>query len=168
VGTPFIAEVKIISWNFPPKGWAFCNGALLAISQNSTLFALIGTYYGGNGVQNFALPDLRGRTPVHTGGPIGGALGTKGGEEFHTLLTGEIPAHQHVLQGVTAAGTTEIPAGNFLAQSGSQAYHAPTNLQPMATTAVATAGGGQGHENRAPFLVLNFVIALSGIYPPRN
>jgi microcystin-dependent protein len=168
VSTPFIAEVKMISWNYPPKGWAFCNGQLLSIEQNMTLFSVIGTYFGGTGIQNFALPDLRGRTPVHTGGPIGGALGTKGGEEMHTLLTSEIPAHQHVLQGVTAAGTTELPAGNFLAQSGSQAYHGATNLQPMATTAISNAGGGQAHENRAPFLVVNFVIALVGIFPSRT
>jgi microcystin-dependent protein len=168
VSTPFLAEVKIISWNFPPKGWAFCNGALLPISQNQPLFAVIGTYYGGNGIQNFALPNLQGRTPVHTGGPIGGAVGTLGGEEMHTLSQSEMPAHLHMLQGVTQAGTVEIPAGNFLAQTGSQAYHAAASLQPMAPTAIANVGASQPHENRAPFLVLNFVIALSGIYPSRN
>jgi microcystin-dependent protein len=169
VSTPFLAEVKIISWNYPPKGWAFCNGALLPINQNQPLFSVIGTYYGGNGIQNFALPNLQGRTPVHVGGQLGSTnVGTVGGEEFHTLSQSEMPAHLHMLQGVTQAGTVEIPAGNFLAQTGSQAYHAAASLQPMAPTAIANVGASQPHENRAPFLVLNFVIALSGIYPSRN
>jgi microcystin-dependent protein len=169
VSTPFLAEVKIISWNYPPRGWAFCNGTLLSIQQNTALFAVIGTAYGGNGVQTFALPNLQGRTPVHTGGLLGSPnIGTIGGEEFHTLSTNEIPVHQHILQGVTQAGTVELPAGNFLAESGSQAYHGSANLQVMASGAIGTVGGSVAHENRAPFLVLNFVIALSGIFPSRN
>jgi microcystin-dependent protein len=168
VSTPFLAEVKIISWNYPPKGWAFCNGALLSIQQNSALFTVIGTAYGGNGVQNFALPNLQGRTPVHTGGQLGSSIGTVGGEELHTLLTSEMPSHIHLLQGLTQAGTVEVPAGNYVAQTGTQAYHAPTNLQQMSGGAITSTGNNQPHENRQPFLVLNFVIALIGIFPPRN
>jgi microcystin-dependent protein len=168
VGTPFIGEVKIISWNYPPRGWAFCNGALLSIQQNQTLFAVLGTTYGGNGTQNFAIPNLQGRTAVHPGGLLGSKVtGAIGGEELHTLGQNEIPAHQHFLQGVSQAGTVEIPTGNFLAQTGSQPYHSAANLQPMGSSSIGMVGG-QPHENRAPYQVLNFIIALSGIFPSRN
>jgi microcystin-dependent protein len=168
VSTPFIAEVKIVSFNFPPKGWAFCNGALQSIQQNQALFSVIGTAYGGNGIQTFGLPNLQGRTPVHVGGPLGSTnIGTVGGEEFHTLSLNEMPVHLHMLQGVTQAGTSNKPGSNFLAQ-GTQAYHGQADLQPMAADVITSTGSNQPHENRAPFLVLNFIIALTGIFPSRN
>jgi microcystin-dependent protein len=168
VGTPFVAEVKIISWNFAPKGWAFCNGQTVAINQNQVLFSLIGTSYGGNGVSTFNLPNLQARTPIHTGGPSGYVPGSIGGEESHTLVLGELPGHIHYLQGATAAGTSDLPAGNYLA--GAQIYHSPDsqNAPMMNPASIKIAGGGQSHENRQPFLVLNFVIALQGIYPSRG
>jgi microcystin-dependent protein len=170
VGTPFIAEVRIISFNFPPKGWAFCNGQLQSIQQNQALFSVIGTAYGGNGIQSFGLPNLQGRTPVHVGGRLGStAVGTIGGEELHTLSLNEMPIHLHALQGVNQPGTVITPGTNFLAQSGvTPAYHSAADLQPMASEAITATGGSLPHENRAPFLVLNFIIALTGIFPPRN
>jgi microcystin-dependent protein len=168
VGTPFLAEVKIISWNFPPKGWAFCNGQLMAINQNQALFSVLQTNYGGNGQTNFALPNLQGRVPIHTGGQIGAVPGSFGGEESHTLSPSEMPSHVHTLQGVSAAGTVELPSGNFLAQSGSQPYHSATSPAAMDPSSISNFGGSQPHENRQPFLVLNFVISLSGIFPSRN
>jgi microcystin-dependent protein len=168
VSEPFLGEVKIISWNYAPRGWAFCNGQLMSIQQNAALFSVIGTAYGGNGVQTFGLPNLQGRSPVHAGGPLGGVIGTAGGEEFHTLLYSEMPVHIHSFVGATQAGTVAIPPGNFVAQTSTQAYHTPTNLQPMNSGSIGASGGNQPHENRQPFLVLNFVIALSGIFPSRN
>lgn len=169
MGAPFVAEVKIISFSFPPRGWAFCNGQLQSIQQNQALFSLIGTSYGGNGIQTFALPNLQGRTPVHVGGQLGSTtIGTIGGEEFHTLSLNEMPAHPHGLQGVAAAGTVATPAGNFLAQTAPQAYHSAIDLKSMASDSIGFTGNSQSHENRAPFLVLNFVIALTGIFPSRN
>jgi microcystin-dependent protein len=168
VGTPFIAEVKLISWNFAPTGWAFCNGQLLQINQNQALFSILGTNYGGNGQTTFALPDLRGRVPVHTGGPIGAIVGGVGGEESHTLIQSEMPAHIHQLSAVSGAGTVILPGGNFLAKSDTQIYQSPNNLVPMVDSSIGNAGGSQPHENRSPFLVLNFIIALNGIFPSRN
>jgi microcystin-dependent protein len=168
VGTPFIAEVKIISWNFAPKGWAFCNGQTIAINQNQVLFSLIGTSYGGNGVSTFNLPNLQGRTPIHTGGPAGYVTGSTGGEESHTLVLGELPSHVHFLQGANAAGTSNLPASNYLA--GAQIYHIPdgANGPMMNAASIAVTGGSLSHENRQPFLVLNFIIALQGVYPSRG
>jgi len=168
VSTPFLAEVKIISFNFPPRGWAFCNGQLQSIQQNTALFSVIGTAYGGNGIQTFALPNLQACTPVHVGGPLGSTkIGTIGGKEFHTLSLSEMPAHIHSQQAATAAGSVTTPTANLLAP-GSSIYHAATNLHPMASDVIGFNGGTLPHENRAPFLVLNFVIALSGIFPSRN
>ena len=168
VGTPFVAEVKIISWNFAPRGWAFCNGQLQAINQNQAMFSVIGTAYGGDGIRTFGLPNLQGRTPVHVGGQLGSkSIGTTGGAEQHTLILGEMPAHIHSQQGTTQAASTDTPGGNLVAQ-GAQIYHAPADLQPMASDVIGFTGGNQPHENRAPFLVLNFIIALTGIFPSRN
>jgi microcystin-dependent protein len=167
VSDPFIAEVRIISFNYPPRGWAFCNGQLQSIQQNNALFAIIGTSYGGNGVQTFALPNLQGRTPVHTGGSLGNVLGSIGGEEYHTLGLNEMAAHIHIQQGTTTAANSPKPGTNLLAQ-GSQTYGPATNLQQMAPDVIGFTGGGLPHENRAPFLVLNFIICLSGIFPSRN
>ena len=163
---PFIGETRWISWNYAPRGWAFCNGQLLPINQNQALFALLGTMYGGNGQTNFALPDLRGRAPVHVGG--GFIQGQRGGEEAHTLTGPEMPQHLH---GVTASGgngTAAAPIGAFLANRQSDIYVPPGNLQPMNQGAVSQTGGSQPHQNMAPYLVLNCVIALIGIFPSRN
>jgi microcystin-dependent protein len=161
-----MSEVKIISWNFAPKGWAFCNGQLLPINQNQALFSLLGTVYGGNGQTTFALPEMRGRTPIHTG--QGFVLGQQGGEEFHTLSISEMPAHAHSPQAVSEAGNTIIPGGNFLAKSDTQVYAGPNNLTAMVSSSISSVGGSQSHENRSPFLVLNFIIALQGAFPSRN
>ncbi|MEA2941088.1 MAG: hypothetical protein QOD09_1617 [Bradyrhizobium sp.] len=166
MGTPYMSEVKIISWNFPPKGWAFCNGQFLPINQNQALFSLLGTMYGGNGQTTFALPDLRGRAAIHQG--QGFIEGQGGGEEFHTLTVSEMPTHIHPMSGVSEDGTVQIPTGAFLGAAGAQPYHGATNLVPMDPAAITSVGGSQPHENRQPFLVLNFVIALQGVFPSRN
>lgn len=166
MSTPFLGEIKVISFNFPPKGWAFCNGQLLPINQNQALFAILGTTYGGNGQTTFALPNLQARMPIHPG--QGFALGQLGGEASHTLLVNEMPAHTHVPQAgssVTNPGGT--PAGSVWAQSGA-AMFASAATGTMSPTAIGTAGGGQPHANEAPYLVLNFVIALQGIFPSQN
>lgn len=165
---PFIGEVKAISWNFPPKGWAFCNGALLPINQNQALFSILGTSFGGNGQTTFGLPDLRGRVPVHSGGPIGGVVGQNGGEPAHTLNMGETPQHIHTMSGISQDGTVAIPTGAFLGAAAAQPYHSATTLVAMDSAAITSVGGSQPHENRAPYLVLNFIIALQGIFPSQN
>lgn len=168
MGTPFMAEVRIMSFNFPPKGWAQCNGQLLPINQNQALFSILGTSFGGNGQTTFGLPDARGRVPIYQGGSIGAIVGQNGGEEFHTLTQSEMPQHLHTLQGVKDAGTVQIPTGNFLADAGAQPYHGATNLGAMDPSSITNVGGSQPHENRSPFTVLNFCIALQGIFPSRN
>lgn len=163
---PFIGETKWISWNFPPKGWAFCNGQLLPINQNQALFSLLGTMYGGDGRTDFALPDMRGRAPIHIGG--GFSQGQKGGEEAHTLTNAEMPTHLHGVTASGGAGTAPGPGGNFLANRQSDIYAPPGSLQAMNPAAVSQAGGSQPHGNMAPYIVLNCVIALVGIFPSRN
>lgn len=162
---PFLAEIKIVGFNFPPKGWAFCNGQLLPINQNQALFSLMGTMYGGNGQTNFALPDLRGRVPLHVG--AGFTQGQAGGQEFHTVTQSEMPAHNHFVNAVNGTATTEGPAGNFLATNPASLYNTTpdTTLSPPT---VSNVGGSQPHENRQPFIVLNFIVALQGIFPSRN
>ena len=161
---PFLGEIRVISFGFPPAGWASCDGQLLPINQNQALFALLGTSYGGDGRTTFALPDLRGRMPVHQG--AGFVTGARGGESTHVLTVAEIPAHNHVAR-AAAVATTASPAGAIWAPSGHQMYaSAPTTA--MSAGAVAPAGGGQPHENRPPYLTLNFVIALQGIFPSQN
>jgi microcystin-dependent protein len=160
---PFLAEIKIISWNFPPKGWAFCNGQLLQINQNQALFSILGTTYGGNGTTTFALPNLQARSPIHFGN--GFTLGQAGGETAHTLNTQELPAHTHILQGTAANGDTPIPTtlanvNNFYSTAGPN-----TTLTPGS---IGNVGGSQPHDNMSPYLVLNFIIALQGIFPSRN
>jgi microcystin-dependent protein len=162
---PFLGEVKIISWNFPPKGWAFCNGTLLPINQNQALFSILGTTYGGDGRVNFGLPNLQGRTPVHVGNGI--ALGELGGETTHTLNISEIPAHTHVPVGSAATGTLPSASGNLWAGSGANPY-SPTTNAGMNPASVLATGGNQPHENMSPYLVLNFIIALQGIFPSQN
>ena len=165
MSTPFLGEIKIISWNFSPKGWAFCNGQFLPINQNQALFSLLGTMYGGNGQTTFALPDFRGRTGIHVGS--GFIQGQAGGQEFHTLTQSEMPAHNHFVQATSSSGNSNIPLGNLLAEvnAGMYATTPNTTLHPSSIT---NTGGSQPHENRQPFLVLNFIIALQGVFPSRN
>jgi microcystin-dependent protein len=168
VSDPFLGEVKIISWNFPPKGWAFCNGQLLPINQNQALFSILGTTYGGNGQTNFGLPNLQGRAPIYQG--QGFTLGQIGGEENHTLTLQEMPAHNHFVQGTSITADQNNPASNALAaSSGFQLYTAQiTSLTPLDPSTITNSVGGQPHSNLQPYLVLNFIIALQGIFPSRN
>jgi microcystin-dependent protein len=163
---PFLGEVKIISWNFPPKGWSFCNGQLLPINQNQALFSILGTTYGGDGRQTFALPNLQGRSPVHVGNGI--ALGELGGEATHTLNISEIPAHNHVPVGNNTAATAPGPAANLWANNPNNAYSTANPANAMNPACILPTGGNQPHENMSPYLVLNFIIALQGIFPSRN
>jgi microcystin-dependent protein len=162
---PFLSEIRIMSFVFAPKGWALCNGQLLPINQNQALFSLLGTTFGGDGRVNFALPDLRGRTPLHVGSAH--TLGERGGEQAHTLSIAELPQHSHAANATTAAATTSTPANNLmLAQStAANLYSSPANLQAMAPSAVGNSGGSQAHLNMQPFLTLSFCIALQGIFP---
>lgn len=161
---PFLGEIKIISWNFPPKGWAFCNGTLLPINQNQALFSILGTTYGGDGRQTFGLPNLQGRSPMHVGNGI--VLGEMGGETTHTLNISEIPAHTHVPVGAGVAPSLPSPAGNLWSQI--QTYYNSTPNTSMNPACITPVGGNQPHENMSPYLVLNFVIALQGIFPSQN
>ncbi|HEY0545751.1 MAG TPA: tail fiber protein [Pyrinomonadaceae bacterium] len=166
MGTPFLGEIKIISWNFAPQGWAFCNGQFLPINQNQALFSILGTTFGGNGQTTFALPDFRGRAPVHRGSQ--NILGTKGGEENHTLTQSEMPQHLHFAQASSQVGTVLTPAGNVLGRRVAEPYHPPTTLGVMFAGTITNVGGSQPHNNMQPYLVLNFIIALVGIFPSRN
>ena len=163
---PFLSEVRLMSFEFAPKGWALCNGQLLPINQNQALFSLLGTTFGGDGRVNFALPDLRGRTPIHVGS--GHTLGERGGEQAHTLSIAELPQHTHVLNGTSSAGTALIPTGNLLAKANLPAYSGATNLVAMAPDSVPNVGGSQAHLNMQPFLTISFCIALQGIFPSPN
>lgn len=163
---PFLSEIRIMSFNFPPRGWAFCDGQPLPINQNQALFALLGTTYGGDGRVTFALPNLQGRTPIHVGG--GHTLGEAGGEQASTLPITALPEHTHGLGASPAAGTAPGAAGAFLANAGSDVYVSPQSLVPMSPGAVGNVGGGQPHENMQPYLTLSFCIALQGIFPSRN
>jgi len=164
---PFLSEIRIMSFGFPPKGWALCDGQLLPINQNQALFSLLGTTYGGDGRVNFGLPDLRSRTPIHTGS--GHTLGERGGEQGHTLSIAEIPVHTHVLNGTSNTGTLIIAAGNLLGTTPTQEYQLPdNNLAAMNPGSIANVGGSQAHLNMQPFLVLNFSIALQGIFPSQT
>jgi len=173
---PFLAEVKIFGFNFAPRGWAFCDGQILPINQNQSLYSLLGTTYGGDGRTSFALPDLRGRTPLHAGD--GHTLGQRGGAETHTLSAAEIPSHNHApLRGVkVTTAASAVQSGNLLASTvvggrggGSiTPYGPPDNLTPLNSAAISSVGGSQGHNNMQPFLALGFCIALQGLFPSRN
>jgi microcystin-dependent protein len=170
---PFVAEIRIFPFNFAPKGWAWCDGQLLPLSQNTALFSLLGTTYGGNGKSNFALPDLQGRAPMHPGQGPGLSLhdlGETGGSETVTLLESEIPAHSHSL--LTAAddpAESNIATNNALSRSkNGNIYGAVASLTQMAPQALAPAGGDQPHNNMQPYLTFYFIIALQGVFPPRG
>src|SRR5687767_6817067 len=162
---PFLSELRIMSFVFAPKGWALCNGQLLPINQNQALFSLLGTTFGGDGRVNFALPDLRGRTPIHVGS--GHTLGERGGEQAHTLSIAELPTHTHVLQAVNQNAATNDPTGAAFANAAA-IYHGPSSLTALAATTVSNVGGSQAHLNMQPFLTLSFCIALQGIFPSPN
>ncbi len=163
---PFLSEIRIFSFAFAPQGWALCNGQLLPINQNQALFSLLGTTYGGNGQTNFALPELRGRVPMHVGGGL--TLGQKAGEEAHTLITSEMPAHTHQAKASANGPTVTPPTGNFWASNtGFTAYGTAGNTS-MSPQAIGNIGGSQAHENRSPYLTLNYCIALQGIFPSPN
>jgi len=165
---PFLSEIRIMSFNFAPKGWALSNGQLLPINQNQALFSLLGTTYGGDGRVNFGLPDLRTRAPIHTGS--GHTLGEQGGEQSHTLSISEVPTHAHAANASTTQASTNVPASNtVLSTSNPQnVFGAASNLVSMAAASIGNTGGGQAHQNMQPYLVLSFCIALQGIFPSPN
>lgn len=154
-----------MSFGFPPKGWATCDGQLLPINQNQALFSLLGTTYGGDGRVNFALPDLRGRVPIHMGGSH--TLGERGGEQSHTLSISELPAHTHIANATTNGSDSVVPSDGVLGAT-SNMYGPATNLASLAPAMVSSIGGSQAHLNMQPFLVLNFSIALQGIFPSQT
>lgn len=171
---PFVAEIRIFPFNFPPKGWAFCDGQLLPLSQNTALFSLLGTTYGGDGKSNFALPNMQGNAPMHPGQGPGLSLhdlGETGGSETVTLLESEIPSHSHSLMANATTATKSLPTNNSFARGASMTpYLAPTGapLVNMSNQTITPAGGDQPHNNMMPYLTLNFCIALQGVYPPRT
>ena len=169
MATPFLGSILIVGFNFAPRGFAFCNGQLLPISQNTALFSLLGTTYGGNGQTTFALPDLQGRVPIHPGQGAGLSnyfQGQVGGEESHTLLQNELPAHSHTARGTTSDPTQSNPTDGLPAVTST--YANAMADAPMNTNMITPTGGGQPHNNIQPYLALNFVIALQGIFPSRN
>ena len=164
---PFLAEVRMVGFNFAPRGWAFCDGQILPINQNQSLYSLLGTTYGGDGRTSFALPDLRGRVPIHVG--EGHNLGQKSGEETHTLAANEMPNHDHQAIASSSTANNADPTDRYLANSApNEVYAAASSLVAMRTGTVANVGGGQAHENMQPYLAVNFCIALQGLFPSRN
>jgi microcystin-dependent protein len=163
---PFLSEIRIMSFGFPPKGWALCDGQLLPINQNQALFSLLGTTYGGDGRVNFGLPNLQGRAPMHMGS--GHTLGEQGGEQAHTLSISEIPTHTHTANASSLDGNTPVPTSDVLASAQGQLYQSATNLTSLLPGTIANVGGSQAHLNMQPFLVLNFSIALQGIFPSQT
>ncbi len=166
---PFLAEIRMVSFNFAPKGWALCNGQFLPINQNQALFSLLGTTFGGNGQTNFALPDLRGRVPLHVSNTF--YLGQQAGETAHTLSIQELPTHTHLVAATANSGSLTTPATNTgiaasTARDKQFSSDPPTAL--MAASAVSNLGGSQAHPNMPPYLTINFIIALQGIFPSQN
>src|SRR4051812_39184957 len=168
---PFLSEIKVLSFNFPPKGWALCNGQILPINQNQALFALLGTTYGGNGQTNFALPNLRGRVPNSFGQGL--SLGQAAGEEAHTVTQSEMPAHIHPVFATNEPHVTSpenyqpLPTHALLGVANGM-YGNPTNQTTLLPATISSVGGSQAHNNMSPYLVLNFIIALQGIFPSQN
>jgi microcystin-dependent protein len=169
---PFIGEIKMFAGNFAPKGWAFCNGQVLPLAQNQALFAILGTTYGGNGVNNFALPNLQASVPIHFGQGAGlppFVLGQTGGEESHTLTSNEIPNHTHTVNAVSDPGNINVPTNALWATSVARvSQYGPTTDTTMSSAALGPGGSSLPHENRQPYLTVNFIIALVGIFPSRN
>jgi microcystin-dependent protein len=171
VANPFLGEIRLLPYNFAPQGWAFCNGQILPITQNTALFSLLGTTYGGNGTNNFALPDLRGRVPISSGQGPGLSeylLGEVAGSENVTLTSNEMPTHIHQVVANNGPGTATRPAGAVPARTGTSNYAAAPDGTPMNAGMISSAGGSQPHQNLQPLLVLNFCIAMQGIFPSRN
>lgn len=172
MGNPFVGEIRMVGFNFAPVNWAFCNGQTMSITQNTTLFSLIGTTYGGDGETTFNLPDLQGRRFVHQGTDRVGApwiTGQVAGQETHTLTTQELPSHAHAPAASTFNGTTASPVGTVWARaSGAVLPYGAAANSPMAANLIDPSGGDQPHDNMPPFLVINFIISLFGIYPSRN
>jgi microcystin-dependent protein len=163
----FLGELRMMSFNFPPKGWSLCNGAFLPINQNQALFSLLGTMYGGNGQTTFALPNLQGRVPIHQGS--GFTIGQAGGEPAHTLTMSEMTQHSHTASGTSLNGDVVVPTGNLLAGSPAQLYGPPSsNLTTLIPSSVTNVGGSQPHNNMQPYSTISFCIALQGIFPSRN
>ena len=171
---PFVAEIRIYPFNFAPKGWAFCNGQLLPLSQNTALFSLLGTTYGGDGKSNFALPNMQGNAPMHPGQGPGLSLhdlGETGGSDTVTLLESEIPSHSHTVQSAPAnlPANLDVPTNNSFGKSAQgNAYVAPPTQVQLSSQTIAPAGGSLPHNNLMPYLTLNFCIALQGVFPPRT
>jgi microcystin-dependent protein len=163
---PFLSELRLMSFSFAPKGWALCNGQLLPINQNQALFALLGTTYGGDGRVNFALPDLRGRTPIHEG--AGHTLGERGGEQAHTLSLAEMPTHLHFVTAASSNADTISAIGDLLARTSTRYAPPDANLTAINPTTIPNVGGSQAHLNMQPFLTLSWCIALQGIFPSQN
>jgi microcystin-dependent protein len=170
---PFVAEIRIVPFNFAPKGWAFCDGQLLPLSQNTALFSLLGTVYGGDGKSTFALPDLQGAAALHPGQGPGLSLrdlGEMGGAQSVTLLVSEMPAHTHTVNGITILSTTSTPASNMVlsrSANGNAYADAASGFQTFAPEALTPAGGSLPHNNLQPYLTLNYIIALQGVFPAR-
>lgn len=166
MGTPFLGEIKIVSFGFAPRSWALCNGQLMPINQNQALFSLFGTSYGGNGQTTFALPNLRGQVPIHVGN--GHTQGEAAGASAVTLNQTQMPTHQHFVTATTNETGQVASANNALLSPGNNMYSGPNNLTTLAPAAVSSVGGSQPHNNMMPYLVLNFIVALQGIFPSRN
>ena len=166
MASPFLSEIRIFSFGFAPKGWALCNGQVLPINQNQALFSLVGTFYGGNGITTFALPNLQGSVPFHVGG--GFALGQVGGEQSVILNQSQLPSHTHVPIASTNAASAKDPSGALWATGNSSGYAASGDGTVLAPQAVSTTGNSQAHNNMSPYQGLNFCIALQGIFPTRN
>ena len=170
---PFVGEIRMFAGNFAPRGWALCDGQLLAISSNDALFSLLGTIYGGDGRTTFALPELRGRIPVHAGAGTGPGLsqrrpGEKSGSEGHTVVVSELPSHSHAFQATEGTATTRDPVGNAPAEASADTYVEDLTIRPLASPEIGQTGGSQVHTNLMPAVCLTFIIALVGIYPSRN
>jgi microcystin-dependent protein len=167
---PYLGEIRMVGFNFNPQGWQLCQGQLLSISEYTALFSLLGTSYGGNGTTNFALPDLRGRIPMHQGSGSTGTYGfaEQGGSETVTLTTGEMPQHNHLLNAQSGSGNQASPSLGYFAGSDLDQFSSASPTTTMSNSLVAINGGSQPHDNMSPFLCVNFVIAMEGVYPSRS